>query len=48
LTDEELMRENQTIANPTNKKVKHELLTSDEDEDIEMSASVDYSEKVKT
>jgi hypothetical protein len=25
LTDEELMRDNQTIANPTNKKFKHEL-----------------------
>jgi len=48
LTDDELMRENQTIANPTNKKVKHEYLYSDEEEEIESNlASIDYSEKVK-
>jgi hypothetical protein len=46
LTDEDLMRENQTIANPTNKKNKHELASSDEDEH-DFSASVDSLAKVK-
>lgn len=33
------MRENQTIANPTNRQIKHEHTSDDDDENNEISGS---------
>lgn len=40
LTEDELMRFNQTIANPTNRLVKQELAASSEEEEPDLSCSI--------